>query len=189
VQSEMRKVIGHASPQERVAAYLSANNLERVDPAVYEKAIGLVQHGLRADMEVGILDRLSQTKTANAPERRYEGMEADKRVLEDSNDRSELRSRLNELMGVNKSSSIESRIKNVVKARSELADRIERDALVRSKSGELPSLRESLSDNYDIQAVSNASEDIGMNNPHDDAIEQMDNHMAHDYDVTEQIKD
>lgn len=191
VQAELRTAIGQATPQERIAAYLSANNNERVDPAIFAKAANLVQHGLRGDLEASIYNRLNENKSNNAPRDQFSGMQASERVLADSRDKADLRSRLEALSGHSKPATYESKVHAVMTARSQLADRIEAKAASQA-AGYEPSLRESLADSYDLAAVTSASEDIGLGNPIDEAAsahESHNGHFAEDFDVTEGLRD
>lgn len=189
VQAEMKTAISQASPQERVAAYLSANNKDRVDPNVYTKAIELVQHGLRGDLEASIQNRLAENKTVNSADRRFEWMEADKRVADDTRDKASLRQMLETLTGHNKAPTYENRVERILKARSQLADRVELQASQRA-AGHQPSLKESLSSAYDEQYVAKASEDLGLGNPIEEArsnVETESGHMSDDFDVTKDL--
>ena len=191
VQAELRTAISQATPQERIAAYLSANNNERVDPAIFAKAANLVQHGLRGDLEASIYNRLNENKSNNSPRDQFSGMQASERVLADSRDKADLRSRLEALSGHKPAQSYEDRVHRVLKARSELADRVEAKALSEA-AGHEPSLRESLADSYDLAAVTSASEDIGLGNPIDEAAsahEADSGHLAENYDVTAGLRD
>lgn len=190
VQQELRKAISQASPQERIASYLSANNMERVDPSVYRKATELVQHGLRGDLEASIQNRLADGAGNNAPRDNFSGMKASERVLEDSRDKSSMRQMLEAQMGKS-APTLQSRLEGVLKARSELADRVEAKAITTAKGYE-PSLRESLADTYDLKSVDAASRDLGLGSPLEEAREEVEStsaHLAEDYDVTANLND
>jgi hypothetical protein len=152
-RAELRTVLASGSPQERIHNYLTGNGASQTDPAMFNFATDLVQNGLRADLELGIQSRLNQPNSNNAPERRYEGMEAHKRTIEDSKDKANLRATLETLSGHNKPQSYEAKVHNVIRARHQLADRIDVQSRQQA-AGHEPSLKESLSSAFDEAVVS-----------------------------------
>lgn len=190
VQQELRRAIEQPSPQARIASYLSANGMERVDPSVYEKATKLVSEGLRGDIEASIQNRLNEGNGNNSPRDQFSGMKADQRVLEDSRDKSSMRQMLEAQMGKS-APTLQSRLEGVLKARSELADRVEAKAITTAKGYE-PSLRESLADTYDLKSVDAASRDLGLGSPIAEAeatVAEESAHLNPDHDVTGNYND
>ena len=83
----------------------------------------------------------------------------------------------------------QNRLEGVLKARSQLADRIEVKSMAAAK-GHQPSLRESLSDSYDLKSVDAASQDLGLGSPVADAEATVSEEAAHldpDFDVTKDL--
>lgn len=190
-RSELRQVLEAGSPQQRIQAYLTGNGNSQANPVEYAMATELVQNGLRADIEGGLINRLADGNGNNKPRDEFSGMQASARVLDDARDKASMRSTLERLSGHNKPATYESKVHAVMTARSQLADRIEAKAATQA-AGHEPSLRESLADSYDLAAVTSASEDIGLGNPIDEAAaahEANNGHFAEDFDVTEGLRD
>lgn len=190
-RAELKQVLEAGSPQQRIHAYMTGNGTSQANPQEYAMATELVQNGLRADVEGSLLNRLADGNGNNKPRDEFSGMQASARVLDDARDKASMRSTLERLSGHKPAQSYEDRVHRVLKARNELADRVEAKALSEA-AGHEPSLRESLADSYDLAAVTSASEDIGLGNPIEEANESHEannGHFAEDYDVTAGLRD
>lgn len=191
VQAELRQVIANATPEERISAYLSLNNKHPLNQNEYRIATALVPHALRADLQNGLEDKIEERrKLESKSSRNFEGMTASRNVREHSANQKDVRNLLDIQMGNVKPKTIQGRIAEVTKSRLMLADRIDASAMKHQEKGTEPSLRETLRDTYDVAKVSAESEDLGLGNPQDDALESISGDAAYmqpDFDVTENL--
>lgn len=194
VRAELRKAIAHGSPEQRINAYLTANGQTQANPQEYHTAVALTQHALKADLEADLGNRLEagQGNNGNKMRDNFEGMKADARVVDDSRQKQDIRNLLSIQMGTAKPQTYQQKVADVTAARLRLADRIEHSAAKHEREGTEPSLRESLSQTYDIKTVDAASQDVGLGSPieaADDQHEAAAGHLRDDFDVTEEIRD
>lgn len=190
---EIRKAISQPDAESRINSYLSANGQSRVSQQEYAIAKEFTEHALRADMQLSIEDRLAKGEGNNGRKMRdnFEGMTASKRVIDSTRDQNDIRNLLRIQMGEGlKPRTLGDKRQAVQTARNQLADRIEVNAYRHAENKTEPSLKESLTESYDLAALSSASEDVGLSDFVTDAKDEFaDNHLADDFDVTESIRD
>lgn len=190
-KAEIKRAISQPDAESRINSYLSANGTSQVHQQEYAIAKEFTEHALRADMQLSIEDRLAKANGNNAVGKPYEGMKAEKRVIDSTRNSNDIRSLLAIQMGEGlKPRSIDEKRNAIMSARNKLADRIEADTSRHIENKTDESLRESLTRSYDVTVLDEASKDVGLSSPVDDANDVMaDNHYAPDYDVTEEIRD
>lgn len=192
-RAELRKAIAQPDASSRIHAYLGGNGASKVDNREYEIATKLTSEAIKFDLQLGIEDRLAKGDGNNAPRDTFNGMKADARVVDHTRNSQDIRNRLNILTGNSKPKTYQDKVAAVTEARLRLSDRLDYSAQKHEQEGTTPSLREELRNNYDLQVVSDASEDVGMENVRevvDDRWEAETSHFTDDsYDVTENLRD
>lgn len=188
-RAELRRAIAQPDPERRINAYLTANGQTQANPQEYHTAVALTQHALRADLEADLGNRLDAGQGNNGSKMRdnFEGMRAADRIVDDSRQKQDVRNLLSIQMGTAKPQTYQQKVADTYAARLRLADRIEHSAAKHEKEGTEPTLKETLSQTYDIKAVDSASQDVGLGSPiadADDHHEAAAGHLADDYDVT-----
>lgn len=185
--------ISHMPAHERISAYFSAGGRSEVDPSVVQTATRLVSQYGHQDVETSLNERLDKRESNHAHTiDRFTHLKADERTLADVKNRQDLRNTLRASMGADTSKpSFEQMRERVADARLKLADRIELQAAVTATTGQLPNLRETLGENFDIHYLDSASKDLGMNSPLDEVDRHISETSAHfdpDYDVTADLR-
>lgn len=192
-RAELRKAIAQPDASSRIHAYLGGNGASKVDNREYEVATKLTSEAIKFDLQLGIEDRLAKGDGNNAPRDTFSGMTASKRVIDHTRNSQDIRNRLNILTGNSKPQTYQAKVAAVTEARLRLADRLDYSAQKHDREGTEPTLRETLKNTYDLQVVSDASEDVGMENPRDVAEERWEAETSHmtdeSYDVTENLRD
>lgn len=188
--AELQECLKPGSPDGRIHRWLTAGG-RQTTPEIMRMASSLVEKAAAADLEEGLQNRLNSSESVNAARREFEGMPASKGALESTKQSNGIREALKiQMNGTSQPKSYQQRVNDVMRSRSQLADRLDASSMRHAVEGTKPSLRDELSNSYDVEKVRSASIEIGLPDFTEEAAETMraDEHWADaGYDVTAEL--
>lgn len=173
-QQALQKIVDLPAPQYRVAAFLRAGGHPVTESVVkmvdgYAENYGLIRS--EVDLETKINER--EQREANDPLAKKHVPEY-KNGASEQRDAQRLRNTLEFLSGANKPQTFAEKQAAVVRARLQVADRVEMHS-----AKENPSLRESLANEYELHHVNELSKEYGLGDPLQEAKDKVDENLGH----------
>lgn len=161
------RVLGQAlelsNPRDRLAAYLSPTG-EPVDANFVQSIEGLVSSYAHADVAVDLTHRLNEGRPEDKLRDNFSQMSAPERAKAAATDRTSIRDLVSSQLGeANRPLTHEELTAKAEVMRARLANRIDSGVAFKKDS----SLREALSDSFDVERVRAISKEVGM----DDFVE------------------
>lgn len=163
--ARMRQCLDAGSPQGRVYSFLSAGKPEgAVTPEMLTNVLNLAEGAARVDLEQGLRQRLDEGRPESNLRANFDGMKASTNAARDADGRSDIRGMVAMQLGkADREMTFEEKRTAAEVARLQLANRIDAGIAMRSSTPDNPvSLRESLGDSFDLNAVRSASIDVGL---------------------------
>lgn len=193
-RAEIKRVADLPSPQQRIFGYLSAGG-RPVSEQSFQSALEFTQHAARANAEAALSERMAEADTRNSVDG-FKAMPASERALKDTQDRQSLRGAIASHFGGEEPKSFYQQRAAVARARSQLADRIDKDMFqstldsINGRETPAKSMRDTLRDSYDLEAVRSASIEFGFGDVNEQANEDLreTEHTDDDHDITEQLR-